>query len=167
MKSLRMIALTITTSLMLAFPLMVSAEPKNNDHALAGVKNGDVLFDITLSQPGILTAQIGVILETYGDLKASGIEPKMVLAFHGENVHFLTKNLDTVPMENINQVEAFNENLNKLMALDGVRVEACAIALRAFGADRTQIRKGVHVVGNTYVSNIGYSKKGYTIITIH
>jgi len=28
------------------------------------------------------------------------------------------------------------------------------------------MRDGVHVVGNTYVSNIGYDKQGYTVIGI-
>lgn len=167
MKSLRTMALSIATSIMLALPIMANAEPQNNDHALADVKNGDVLFDITLSEPRMLTAQMGVMFETYQDLKKNGITPKMVLAFHGQNVHYLTDSLDTVPMEDINQVEAFNENLNKLMALDGVRIEACAIAIRLYGADRPEIRNGIHVVGNTYVSNIGYDKQGYTIIGIH
>lgn len=166
MKSLQKIFLSIATSLMLFMPLISNAEPQDNNHALAGVKNGDVLFDITLSNPAMLTAQMGVIFETYQDLQASGIKPKMVLAFHGQNVHFLTNKLDSVAMEDINQVELFNEGLNKLMALDGVRVEACAIAVRLFGTDRAGIRKGINVVGNTYVSNIGYSKQGYTIITI-
>ena len=166
MKSLPTMMFTLMTSLMLTLPLMVNAEPQDNEHALKGVKSGEVLFDITLSEPRMLTGQMAVILETYRDLQANGIEPKIVLAFHGQNVHFLTENLETVSLEDLNQVEAFNEGLNKLIALDGVRVEACAIAIRLYGADRVKIRDGINVVGNTYVSNIGYDKQGYTIIGV-
>lgn len=159
-------ALIMAASLLFTVPLTAMAEPQDNEHALAGVENGDVLWDITLSEPRMLTGQMQVIRETYHDLKENGITPKMVLAFHGQNVHFLTDDLETVPLEQIDQVEAFNENLDKLMELDGVRVEVCAIATRFFGADRDAIRDGLHVVGNTYVSNIGYDKQGYTIIGV-
>ena len=161
-------------SLMLSLTLFVGsgltatvlAEPQNNDQALSGVDRATVLFDITLSDPSMLAAQMNVIRETYHDLKANDLTPKVVLAFHGRNVHFLTRHLETVPLEDLAQVETFNDNLSQLMALDGVRVEACAIAIRLFGADREAMRDGVHVVGNTYVSNIGYDKQGYTVIGI-
>ena len=167
MKLSRTLGLITAASLIFALSIKAYAEPQNNEHALAGVDRGEVLFDITLSEPRMLTGQMQVIHETYQDLLANGITPKVVLAFHGQNVHFLTKDLDTVSLEDMTQVEAFNENLNKLIALDGVRIEACAIATRFFGADRDAIREGIHVVGNTYVSNIGYDKQGYTIIGIH
>ncbi|SFD66178.1 DsrE/DsrF-like family protein [Thiohalospira halophila DSM 15071] len=162
MKNVRIPALAAT----LALPLAAMAEPQNNDHALEGVENGDVIWDITLSKPAQLTGQMGVIRETYHDLQENGIEPRMVLAFHGRNVHFLTEDLESVPLEEVDQVEQFNQALDKLLALDGVRVEACAIATRVYGADRGAIRDDVEVVGNTYVSNIGYTQKGYSIIGI-
>ncbi|MDR9498726.1 MAG: DsrE family protein [Hydrogenovibrio sp.] len=166
LKSLHTMALMLVTSLMLAGPLTVSAESQGNQHAMAGVENGDVLFDITLSEPRMLTGQMNVIRETYRDLQAHGITPRMVLAFHGQNVHYLTENLDTVALEDLNQVEAFNQSLDKLMTLEGVRIEVCAIATRVYGADRDAIRDGIEVVGNTYLSNIGYAKQGYAVIGI-
>jgi intracellular sulfur oxidation DsrE/DsrF family protein len=166
MKSLHTIVLMMATSLILIVPFAASAESQGNEHAMAGVENGDVLFDITLSEPRMLTGQMEVIRETYRDLQANGITPRMVLAFHGQNVHYLTENLDTVSLEDMSQVEAFNQSLDKLMALKGVRIEVCAIATRLFGADRDAIRDGIHVVGNTYLSNIGYAKQGYAVIGI-
>lgn len=150
---------------LLALPLAALAEP-DNERALEGVERGDVIWDITLSKPNQLAGQMNVIRETYRDLQAAGIEPRMVLAFHGRNVHFLTEDLASIPLEQVDQVEQFNENLDKLLALDGVRAEACAIATRVYGADREAIREPVEVVGNTYVSNIGYTQKGYSIIGI-
>lgn len=150
----------------LALPLVAHAEPQNNDHALNGVESGDVIWDITLSQPAQLTAQMEVIRETYHDLEENGVEPRMVLAFHGQNVHFLTEDLESVSLEQMDQVERFNAALDTLLELDNVRVEACAIANRLFGADEDAMRDDVNVVGNTYVSNIGYTQQGYSIIGI-
>ncbi|MFO8155533.1 MAG: DsrE family protein [Pseudomonadota bacterium] len=150
----------------LALPLVAHAEPQNNDHALNGVESGDVIWDITLSQPAQLTAQMEVIRETYHDLEENGVEPRMVLAFHGQNVHFLTEDLESVSLEQMDQVERFNAALDTLLELDNVRVEACAIANRLFGADGGAMRDDVNVVGNTYVSNIGYTQQGYSIIGI-
>ncbi|MFW5909922.1 MAG: DsrE family protein [Thiohalospira sp.] len=160
----RIRGLTVTATV--ALPLAAAAEPQNNDRALEGVESGDVIWDITLSKPAQLAGQMKVVRETYHDLKENGIEPRMVLAFHGRNVHFLTEDLESVPMEELDQVEEFNENLDKLLALDGVRAEACAIATRVYGAENDNIRDEVDVVGNTYVSNIGYTQKGYSIIGI-
>ncbi|KUJ72369.1 DsrE family protein [Thiomicrospira sp. WB1] len=164
----RLVSLFLSLAFFLgtAFTTMVQAEPQNNDRALAGVDQATVLFDITLSDPAMLSAQMNVIRETYRDLEANGLTPKMVLAFHGRNVHFLTRHLDTVPLEDLAQVETFNDNLSQLIALEGVRVEACAIAIRLFGADREAMREGVQVVGNTYISNMGYDKQGYTVIGV-
>jgi intracellular sulfur oxidation DsrE/DsrF family protein len=156
--------LAVTAALLL--PLVAHAEPQNNDHALEGVDRGDVIWDITLSEPAQLTAQLQVIRETYHDLEENGVEPRMVLAFHGRNVHFLTEELESVPLEQMDQVEQFNAALDKLLELDNVRVEACAIANRLFGADEYTMRDDINVVGNTYVSNIGYTQQGYSIIGI-
>ncbi|WP_019895206.1 DsrE family protein [Hydrogenovibrio halophilus] len=166
MKLLYRLGSILVIGLLLTSPITASAESQGNEHAMAGVENGDVLFDITLSEPRMLTGQMNVIRETYRDLQAHGITPRMVLAFHGQNVHYLTENLDTVALEDLNQVEAFNQSLDKLMALEGVRIEVCAIATRVYGADRDAIRDGIEVVGNTYLSNIGYAKQGYAVIGI-
>lgn len=156
---------TLLVALALLVPSLAAAEP-NNDRALEGVENGDVIWDITLSKPSQLAGQMNVIRQTYRDLEEHGIEPRMVLAFHGRNVHFLTEDLESVPLEELDQVEQFNENLDKLLALDGVRAEACSIATQVYGADADAIRDEVNLVGNTYISNIGYTQKGYSIIGI-
>ncbi len=51
--------------------------------------------------------------------------------------------------------------------MPGVRVEACGLANQAFGVDNEDIRDGIAVVKNSYVSFIGYQDRGYGIIGIH
>lgn len=144
----------------------LQAQP-DNARALDGMTQGKVVWDLTNSNPQVLAIQMQVINETYQNLKEAGIKPEMTLAFHGQNVHYLTKELETVPFEDIDQVELFNKNLDSLMKLEGVRVEVCSIANRVFGVKNGDIRSPMTVVGNSYVTFISLQNKGHAIIGIH
>lgn len=52
------------------------------------------------------------------------------------------------------------------LAKQGVRFEACAIATRLFHVDNASMISDVKVVGNTFISLIGYQAKGYAVIPI-
>lgn len=158
--------LAACASVLLLLPLSTPAEP-TNDRALAGVESGKVVWNVTLDRPRALTLQMKVVRQTYQDLKEAGLDPRMVLAFHSSNVHFLTEDLSEVPMDMEEPVKRFNKQLDKLLKLDGVRVEACGLANEAFGVDNEAIRDGIDVAANSYVSLTGYQHKGYAIIGIH
>jgi intracellular sulfur oxidation DsrE/DsrF family protein len=142
------------------------AQP-DNSRALEGMTQAKVVWDITNSNPAFLTVQMQVITETYQNLKEAGLQPEMTLAFHGQNVRFLTEALDTVELDQMVQVEEFNEHLNALLKLKGVNAEVCSIANRVFGVENGKIRAPLDVVGNSYVSFISLQNKGYAIIGIH
>ncbi|MEF8793208.1 DsrE family protein [Thiohalorhabdus sp.] len=152
--------------LLVTVPLTGTAQP-TNARALEGVEDGKVVWNITLSKPRPLALQMKVLHQTYKDLKEADLDPKMVLAFHGRNVHYLTEDLSEIPLDIEEPVKDFRANLENLLGLDGVRVEACALANQAFGVDNDAIQEEVAVVANSYASFIGYQKKGYAIIGIH
>lgn len=154
--------------LVLAFFMVsgVVAQPDNR-RALEGMTQAKVVWDITNSNPAFLSVQMQVINETYQNLKQAGLEPEMTLAFHGQNVRFLTEDLETVELEQMVQVEQFNTHLNALLKLKGVRAEVCSIANRVFGVENVKIRPPLEVVGNSYVSFISLQNKGYAMIGIH
>ena len=157
----------ITATLFLLLPLMGTAHAQGNP-AMAGVSEGKVVWNITMTDPEPLAGQMQVIRQTYKDLKEAGIdEPKMVLGFHSQNVRYLAEDLSDLPLKKVDAVRRFNKQLDKLMKLDGVRVEACAIANQFFGMADDAIRSGIHVVDNGYVSFIGYQQQGYGMIGIH
>ena len=91
----------------------------------------------------------------------------MVLGFHSPNVNYLAKDLDHIKLEKMDAVQRFQEQLDKVADLEGVRVEACAIANRFFGMQGKTVRDDVEVVANGYVSFIAYQHKGYGMIGIH
>jgi intracellular sulfur oxidation DsrE/DsrF family protein len=147
-------------------PLPAAAGP-DNARALQGLEQGKVVWNITLEDPQQLAGQMRVIQQTYKDLKGAGIEPKMVLGFHSPNVNYLAKDLDHIKLEKVDAVRRFQKQLAKVADLEGVRVEACAIANRFFGMQGKEMRDDVEVVANGYVSFIAYQHQGYGMIGIH
>lgn len=152
--------------MILALPATTAAEP-DNARALKGLEQGKVVWNITLNDPQQLAGQMGVIQQTYQDLKDAGIEPRMVLGFHSRNVNYLTKDIDHIELEKVDAVLRFQEQLAEVADLEGVRVEACAIANRFYGIQSEDVRKDVAVVANGYVSFIAYQHQGYGMIAIH
>jgi intracellular sulfur oxidation DsrE/DsrF family protein len=47
-----------------------------------------------------------------------------------------------------------------------VRMEACSITTRLAGIDSETLLPGIDLVGNTFVSQIGYQAKGFAVIPI-
>ncbi|HKL77497.1 MAG TPA: hypothetical protein VJ985_03905 [Gammaproteobacteria bacterium] len=158
--------LTTLALVALLLPLSATAAP-DNARALQGLEQGKVVWNITLDDPQELTGQMRVIQQTYRDLANAGIEPKMVLGFHSHNVNYLAQDLDHIKLEKMDAVQRFQEQLGKVAELEGVRVEACAIANRFFGMKGKTMRDDVHVVANGYVSFIAYQHQGYGMIGIH
>jgi intracellular sulfur oxidation DsrE/DsrF family protein len=163
---LRRSLLAAIAALALILPFTAAAG-SDNARALKGLEQGKVVWNITLENPQQLAGQMRVIQQTYQDLKGAGIDPKMVLGFHSTNVNYLAKDLDHIALEKMDAVQRFQEALGKVADLEGVRVEACAIANRFFGMQGKAVRDDVEVVANGYVSFIAYQHKGYGMIGIH
>jgi intracellular sulfur oxidation DsrE/DsrF family protein len=162
----RRFLVAVAAAIAISVPLPAVAGP-DNARALQGLEQGKVVWNITLEDPQQLAGQMRVIQQTYKDLKGAGIEPKMVLGFHSPNVNYLAKDLDHIKLEKVDAVSRFREQLAKVADLEGVRVEACAIANRFFGMQGKEVRDDVEVVANGYVSFISYQHQGYGMIGIH
>lgn len=143
------------------------AETKPADtRALTGVTTGKVVWDISMANPETLAVYLSVVRETYDDLKHQTVEPDMVLAIHGVPVRYLRKDMSDLPFESGPHIEKINAILDDLRERPGVRIEVCSVANRLMGVNNGDIREGLHVVGNTWVSLIGYQAQGYAVIPI-
>lgn len=150
---------------MVAVPVIGVEKAPLDRVALQGVKVGKGLFDINLSDAQKLPLYLGVIKETYAGLKAQGVKPDFVVAFRGTAVKLVSSeraNLSAEQKEALLEADA----LIKELAKAGVRFEACAVATRLFGVENENILPQVKVVGNTFISLIGYQSKGYALIPI-
>ncbi|MBU1212365.1 MAG: DsrE family protein [Alphaproteobacteria bacterium] len=148
-----------------AGPLQAADKP-SDAAALKGVTTGKVVFDIATPKAETLVVLLTVVRETY-DLVAQKIEPQMVLAIRGAPVKAIRTNRDDLPLESYDAYEKINNILDDLAKRPGVRKEVCSISTPMLGVENASIKPAFHVVGNTWVSLIGYQAQGYAVIPLN
>ncbi|MCL7744874.1 hypothetical protein LV476_07985 [Guyparkeria hydrothermalis] len=147
---------------------MTADPPRPDDsHALQGIEEGRILWDVTAGDPDKLLARLGVIEQTYRDLERQGVAPRMVFAFRGGAVRLLTEQAAESHMDDAQTILQIHDMLRELAALDGVeRMEACSIATRRVGITQAELVDPVVEVGNTFVTAAAYAQRGFAKIKI-
>ncbi len=143
------------------------AEKPSDTDALENIEVGKVVWDVLASRPDRLLFYLKIIDETYNDLVRQDVEPDMVFIFHGRALQLIkSEKVDFLPKDKQAHQEALTL-IGDLNARPGVRMEACSISARMQDIENDGIISDVKMVGNTYVSLIGYQSKGYSVIPIH
>ena len=153
--------------LLLAGQLVQADSPVINDQAaLADLKTGKGVFLVDIGEPGKLNFYLEVIQGTFKGMKSQGVEPDFVLVYIGPSVKYLT----TSPSEETGEAAGgvlleIESNVAKLASL-GVKQEICAVATRVFGIANDTILPGMTLVGDGFISLIGYQAQGYHLVTV-
>jgi intracellular sulfur oxidation DsrE/DsrF family protein len=159
----------LLTRILLIFALapgLVFADKPTDSRAIVGMQTGKILWDITLSNPKRLIARLNVIEETHQDMIRQGLQPKMVFAFRGGAAGLIAQDTDQLNLELAAEVLMLHERIKQVQKLEGVHMEACAIAARRFHLDQKDLLPGITLVGNTFLSIMGYQNQGFAIIKI-
>lgn len=135
--------------------------------ALQGVEVGRIIWDVTQGDAALLSGRLAVVRQTYEDMRRQKVRPEMVFAFRGGAVLLLNRELERVPFAQRNDVEAVQQQLAALLELPGVRMEACQIAMRRADMTAADLIPGVHQVGNTFLSLMGFVQRGYVTIPLN
>ncbi len=147
--------------------LAPAAEPPINDaRALADLKTGKGVFLVDIGDAKKLNFYLEVIQGTHQGMRSQGVEPDFVLVYIGPSVKYLTGS----PTQ---EIEAslggllldIESNVAKLAAL-GIRQEICAVATRVFGIDNANLYPGLSLVGDGFISLIGYQAQGYHLVPV-
>ncbi len=157
--------LFFVSMMMIAPPAIVLAKP-DDSHALQGVEQGKVVFDINMAEAKKMTLYLDVIRETVDDLVRQGVEPKVILAYRGLSVRLVSKDRENMELTDFEHLDKIAQQIAELQS-KGVRVEACSVATRLFNVDNDSLLDGVVPVGNTFVSLTGYHAQGYASIPIY
>jgi len=161
--------LTLVTALMLLLsgPLVLAEIPVINDQAaLAGLKTGKGVFLIDIGDASKLNFYLEVIQGTYKGMKSQGTEPDFVLVYIGPSVKYLSSSPAAGTEQDAGAVlMEIEANVEALAAL-GIRQEICAVATRVFGIDNKTIFPGLTLVGDGFVSLIGYQAQGYHLVPV-
>lgn len=143
--------------LLVSSSALLAAPPVDDHEALAGLKSAKVIFDVRVADLEKLLFNLELFNETREGLLAQGVKPEMVVAFRGPGVKLLTT--AAVDEEALDLIQDLKKK--------GVRLEACAVALRVFKVDPAGLLPEVVLVGNVFNSLIGYQNKGYAMIVIN
>ena len=154
--------------LLVASQAVHAADDKINDsRSLGELQTGKGVFLVDIGDAKKLNFYLEVIQGTHKGMKAQGVEPDFILVYIGPSVKYLTSEPSK---ETEQQVDAavlldIESNVEALAAL-GIRQEVCAVATRVFGINNDTVFPGMTLVGDGFISLIGYQAQGYHLVPV-
>ena len=153
--------------LLAVLTLGASAHAFDDADALRGVKEGKGLFLVDLTRPDKTALYLEIIQGSHAGMKRQGVEPDFVVVYIGPTVKFLTTRPgDELEMEFGDELARIQKAVKGLGEL-GVKQEVCAIATKVFGIDNATLPKEMKLVGDGFISLIGYQSQGYKLVPIY
>lgn len=150
-------------------PLAALAEdipPIDDSAALRGVREGKGIFLIDFADPGKTAFYLDIIEGTHAGLRRQGVKPELVIVYIGPTVRFLSKApSDDLEIEHNDALKAIARRVGELHRL-GVRQEVCSIATRVFKVDNATLLPGLSLVGDGFISLIGWQTQGYKLVPL-
>lgn len=144
-----------------------AAQPVINDaDALKGQTHAKGVFLIDFTDPAKTAFYLEVIKGTHAGFVRQKVKPDLVLVFIGPTVRFLTTEPHPdLAFEQGEHLEAIARHVRDLKAL-GVRMEACAVATEVFGVRNETILPEIKIIGDGFISLIGYQGQGYKLVPL-
>ncbi|MES9942846.1 MAG: DsrE family protein [Candidatus Thiodiazotropha sp. 6PLUC2] len=152
--------------LLLGVSATQAAEKIDDSAALNGVKATKSVFLIDFTNPRKTAFYLDIIRGTHEGLVKQGVTPDMVLVFIGETVRYLsTEPDDELELEFGDELNAISATA-KILKQKGVRMEVCAIANRVFKVENNTVLPEMDVVGDGFISLIGWQTQGHKLVPI-
>lgn len=154
--------------LLLFVPLFAAqaAAPISDVAALRGVKEGKGVFLIDFNDPRKTAFYLEIIKGSHAGLIRQGVKPHFVIVYIGPTVRFLSTAPDgELELEHGDALKAIAERVKELDRL-GVRQEICAIATQAFKVPNETVLPGLTLVGDGFISLIGWQTQGYKLVPL-
>jgi len=163
-----LIVKTLNTLLLaLAINTVQATESVIDDRtSLGDLKVGKGVFLVDIGDAKKLNFYLEVIQGTYKGMKAQGVEPDFILVYIGPSVKYLS----SAPSGEIEQdaggtLLEIESNVEALAEL-GIKQEVCAVATRVFGIDNKTVFPDLTLVGDGFISLIGYQAQGYHLVPV-
>ena len=144
----------------------IRAEEINDAHALAGLKAAKGVFLVDIGDPEKLAFYLDIIKGTHAGMVRQNVTPNLVVVFIWPSVPYLTTAPnDEIAMEHEDTLERIADAIADLKRV-GVRQEICAVATRVFSVDNKTVLPSLNVVGDGFISLIGYQAQGYALVPV-
>jgi intracellular sulfur oxidation DsrE/DsrF family protein len=154
-------------ALLIASQVVFAEAPVVDDKdSLANLQVAKGVFMVMLGDPKMLNVHLGIVRAAHDSIKAQNVKPDFVVVYAGPAVKYL----NTAPSEDAQKVAGsvmadIQSKVSKL-AEAGVKQEVCSLAAQAFSVDYKTFYPGIKVVGNGFISLIGYQAQGYGLVPI-
>lgn len=151
--------------LLLGIFVATGARAADDSAALAGLKEGKVVFDIREGNPKLLLGKLNVIDETRQSLIQQGVKPHFILTFRGGATNLVQTDQEKIKAEDREMAARIATRIKEMKMAPGVEgFEQCAIASRAHETETELVLPEIRVVGNGFISLMAYQAKGYAYI---
>ncbi len=162
----RLLLLALLLCLPLSTPQAGGTPPINDAAALKGVHEGKGVFLIDFTDPRKTAFYLEIIRGTHAGLLRQEVKPDFVVVYIGPTVRFLSRTPEVdLEMQHDDDLKAVAAQVAGLREL-GVRQEVCAIATRVFKVANDSLLPGLSLVGDGFISLIGWQTQGYKLIPL-
>ena len=131
--------------------------------SLTGTTTAKIYFDVNVGIPAKLLLRLSLIDKTLSQLKAAGVKPDAVIAFHGKASKFITNGVLYIEDEE-QTAKAEVHTWLETFANQGVHMEQCLIAANLHGIAPEDVRRELEVTQNGYISMIAYQNEGFALV---
>lgn len=135
----------------------------DNSRSLAGVQKASIYFDVSLKDDELLVFRMDLLDRTIKTLEESGLEVSAVVGIRGHASRFITKDDHYVLDEQIDNKKKIQQWVKRLSDR-GVVIEQCSVAAGMHDIATDDFLPEVTIVGNGYVSLVGYQAQGYSVV---
>ena len=135
--------------------------------ALNDLKGLNVVLNVSSGSPSVANIVFWAVKIVYQDEAVIILpeKPKLAFVFHCSAVKLLSSGRSGFEKNDIAEIEKFQATLRQMLE-EGVKLEVCLYAVKAFGIDPDTLMPEIDQVGNGFISVDGYQAQGYTVITI-
>ena len=141
----------------------VSGTNFDNSRSLKGLKQAQVYFDVSLKDDKLLVLRMELVDRTVKQMEEAGLEVNGVVGFRGGASRFITQNDHYVLEEEVSNKRKIQDWVKRFSS-KGIAIEQCAIAAEILNIPTKDFLPEVTVVGNAYISLVGYQAKGYSVV---
>ncbi len=156
--------LSVLLGVFLSFNL--AANEINDRAALGSLATGKGVFLIDIGDARKLNFYLKIIQGTHQRMSSQGVKPDFVLVYIGPSVKYLSSSpADEVESSVGDMLLDIETNIEALDRL-GIRQEVCSVATAAFAIDNSSLYESLDLVGDGFVSLIGYQAQGYHLVPV-
>lgn len=162
----RLLFLVLAVFIPMCSVLAAPTPPINDAAALQGVRTGKGVFLIDFTDPRKTAFYLEIIRGSHAGLIRQGVKPDFVIVYIGPTVRFLTSTPDDeLEFQHSDDLKAVARQVAALSQL-GVRQEVCAIATHAFKVSNASLLPGLSLVGDGFISLIGWQTQEYKLVPL-